>query len=93
MPDTTTVRPGQVWADNDWRAEGRTLRVEAIQDGKAICTILTNPTSIQERLDRPSQADPWVRDVRNKQTRIRLDRFRPTSTGYRLVQDAEATDA
>jgi hypothetical protein len=24
------VRPGQVWADNDKRAEGRTLRVDAV---------------------------------------------------------------
>lgn len=27
---------------------------------------------------------------RGRKTRIRLDRFRPTSTGYRLVSDARA---
>ena len=31
----------------------------------------------------------FVEDVRTvRRTRIRLNRFRPTSTGYRLIQDA-----
>lgn len=34
-------------------------------------------------------ADP---KARGRATRIRLDRFKPTSTGYRLIQDAEPTD-
>lgn len=28
-----------------------------------------------------------------RRTEIRLDRFRPTSTGYRLVSEGEARDA
>ncbi len=31
----------------------------------------------------PQRAEP------GRRTKIRLDRFNPTSTGYRLVQDAE----
>ena len=42
MTTDTTVKPGQVWADNDKRAAGRTVRVERIEDGSAVCTILTN---------------------------------------------------
>lgn len=82
LPD---VRPGQVWADNDPRSEGRTLRVERIEGTKAVCTVLTNMT--------PSQADlrrgVLVTDMRGKTTRIALARFRPTRTGYRLVRDTQ----
>lgn len=61
-----SVRPGQVWADNDSRSRGRTVRVVSVDDdGKA--TVRSG----------------------GKLTRIRLDRFRPTSTGYRLVEDVE----
>jgi hypothetical protein len=72
MPETTTVRPGQIWADNDKRSNGRELRIERVDDQYAYAV------------------SPG-RGGRFQQTRIRLDRFRPTSTGYRLVQDVEAT--
>jgi hypothetical protein len=36
------VRPGQVWAGNDPRAAGRTIRVERLDGDKAICRVLTN---------------------------------------------------
>lgn len=83
------VRPGQVWADNDARNEGRTLRVDklghrwhtlggvygAVQ--YAICTVLTPP-------------DSYPQGRVGKQVTIRVSRMRPTSTGYRLVKDVPA---
>jgi hypothetical protein len=79
------VRPGQTWADNDRRAEGRTIRVERIHGGKAVCVILTNRTAAQEQLDAGSA---WVTDMRGRMTRISLSRFRPDGSGYRLISDA-----
>jgi hypothetical protein len=76
------VRVGQVWADNDKRSQGRTLRVDHIgcedSDGYevppyAACTVLTNK--------------PGCRT--GHQVAIRLARFKPTSTGYRLVSEPE----
>lgn len=81
------VEPGQVWADNDNRCKGRTIRVDSIDGDRAVCTVLTNPTSTQERIDRGDQSN--IQDTRGKQTRISLRRFRPTSTGYRLLANSE----
>jgi hypothetical protein len=95
VTDTPTVRPGQVWADNDPRAAGRTFRIDEIRDDPntgwlmAVCTILTNADETQAEIDHPTK--PWYkpRDMRGRQTQIAVVRFaRPTSTGYRLVQDA-----
>lgn len=88
---TPDVRPGQVWADNDKRVEGRTLRVDSIEGGKAVCTILTNADYVQRDLD--ANRGAWVVDKRGKTTRITLSRFRPTNTGYRLVKDAAETSS
>jgi hypothetical protein len=66
------VRVGQVWADNDSRSSGRTLRVDAVDVRYAYCTVLT-------------AGEPGGRTGRH--TRIALERMRPTSTGYRLVGD------
>ena len=83
--DGLHVRPGQVWADNDPRATGRTLRVIRIEDhihtagsltGKvsyAVCTVLTPPAN-------------YPKGRVGQQVTIRVSRMRPTSTGYRLVQ-------
>lgn len=84
IPD---VRPGQVWADNDPRVAGRTLRVESVTTTHAVCVIVTHDAQTQRALD---EGSPWVRDRRGKITRIMLARFFPTSTGYRLVRDVEA---
>jgi hypothetical protein len=86
------VEPGQIWADNDWRADGRTVRVDRIDGNKAICTVLTNRHTAQDQLDQHPNVVGIV-DQRGKPTRIRLDRLRPTSTGYRLVQHADGTPA
>lgn len=65
------VEIGQVWADNDWRSTGRTVEVVAIDQTHATVKVLTN--------GRGTYAKP------GRTSRVRLDRFRPTSTGYRLV--------
>ena len=59
-----TVRPGQIWADNDKRSAGRRVTVTSV-----------------------GQTHALVETSLGRQTLIRLDRFRPTSTGYRLVKD------
>lgn len=69
----TAVRPGQIWADNDKRSKGHSIRVIAVDD--------THATVADVADSRP----------RPRQTRIRLTRFRPTSTRYRLVRDVEET--
>lgn len=92
MAETIPVRPGQVWADNDPRVAGRTLRVDVIEGEHALCTVLTNAGGQQRLLENPPS---WwrARDNRGKQTRISLRRFRPTSTGYRLIKDAEEQES
>ena len=56
------VRPGQVWVDQDHRADGRQVIVMSVGDTHAV-----------------------VKNV--AKTRVRLTRFRPNSTGYRLLKD------
>lgn len=89
MSNEQIVKPGQVWADNDKRMVGRTLRVDAITssvfttgDGLeadvpyAVCTVLTNRDG--------------HRGKPGRQVAIRLARFRPTANGYRLVSEAKS---
>jgi hypothetical protein len=78
----TDVKPGQVWADQDPRSAGRTLRVDRIEGTKAVCTVLTNIGNTQWRIEHGNRA---ARDMRGKTTRIALARFKPASNGYRLV--------
>jgi hypothetical protein len=79
---TPDVRIGQVWADNDKRSAGRTLRIDHIgdedHDGYAVppyasCTVLTNKPGRRTR----------------HQVAIRLSRFKPNATGYRLLSEPE----
>lgn len=75
---TPDVRPGQIWANNDKRSAGRKVRIVAIDE--------------QPDPRKPgSTGYAVVEQVTGRRTRIRLDRFRPTTTGYRLIQDTEAT--
>lgn len=83
----TTVKPGQIWADNDPRSAGRTLRVDAIEGERAVCTVLTNDTDTQTALDGGVNILGYKpKDTRGKTTRISVARFQPTRTGYRLIQ-------
>jgi hypothetical protein len=75
----TTVRVGQVWRDNDKRGYGRTVCVIETDATHAVVELVVG------RGVGSQQAKP------GRRTRIRLDRFRPTSTGYVLVQDTEET--
>lgn len=75
------VKPGQVWADNDPRHEHRRL-IRVVR--------VTGPSDA-----RPNSARcvAWYEDGPHanrdaRDTWIRLDRFRPTATGYRLVSEA-----
>jgi len=72
----TEVRVGQVWADNDKRSEGRHVKVVFL-DGTHAWVVRCSPTGRVFTNARGNAA----------KTRIRLDRFKPTSTGYRLVED------
>lgn len=67
------VAKDQVWADNDPRSKGRTLKVLAVTDSKAVCEVLTD-------------ADNTKRSQVGQVTRISLHRFKPTASGYRLVK-------
>lgn len=78
-PDRPTVEKGQVWADNDKRGYGRHLRVVELTETHAV----VEQVSARDKSPHPATI--------GRRTRIRLDRFKPTSTGYRLVQLADGT--
>lgn len=70
------IRVGQVWADNDRRSEGRTVKVVAIEMGyrpRARCVVLTSAGGGPARSGR--------------ETRIAVDRMRPVPSRYQLVGD------
>ncbi len=73
------VRVGDVWADNDRRQDGRTLKVVHVEDGKARLQVVTNRNAW-----RPG--DPWNQDRVGKYVTVSVARMRPTSTGYRLIE-------
>lgn len=90
------VKVGQVWADNDPRTSGnRMLRVDAIEarlpvgrrrsvgKGDALPDHPTHAVCMLGFL----RGDRFMPHLTGRQTIVRLDRFRPTSTGYRLVSD------
>ncbi len=81
MAETPDVRPHQVWADNDPRAKGRTVEVLAVANGLALCKVITD---VDPNLYQPKKSRV------GRTTRISVRRFRPNSTGYRLVQDVSA---
>lgn len=72
------VRPGQVWADNDPRSAGRTVRIESIDisgdEPVAICTVLSLARNVCTGM--------------GSIKKIKVRRFRPVSSGYVLVTDA-----
>lgn len=74
-PESPAPAVGQVWQDNDPRSYGRRLRIVEIDGTHAVCVLVTARQPV-------SSAKP------GRRTRIRLDRFRPTSTGYRYVGEA-----
>ena len=87
--DTTQVpvRVGSVWADHDKRSAGRHVQVVAVDATHAKVELCSE----RGRPARGHEAAPVAKPGR--QTKIRLDRFRPTSTGYRLVSEPTADGA
>ncbi len=84
LPD---VKVGQVWADNDPRSEGRTLQVIGIEEGRAVCVILTNDNDTQAVFD--GEAYSLIlsgNDRRGTITRINRRRFVDTRRGYKLLR-------
>lgn len=80
MATTPDVRVGQIWAANDRRTAGRKLKVVAIE-----------PAHYDNGRPIPTKAVVHNMNAAPDKgfTRIRLDRFQPTSSGYKLVQDVE----
>ncbi|GAA3722194.1 hypothetical protein GCM10022224_104170 [Nonomuraea antimicrobica] len=77
MTTHATVHPFQVWADNDKRCSGRTVRVDEVDDRFAYCTVLT----------------PREGSIRTgHRVRIAINRMRPTATGYRLIEETPANE-
>lgn len=70
--ETPTPAVGQIWQDNDPRGYGRRIRIVEIDDTHAVVEH-HNPRAVGRR---------------PRRTRVRLDRFRPTSTGYRFIADS-----
>ncbi|MBX7464918.1 hypothetical protein K1Y80_02330 [Streptomyces sp. MAG02] len=72
MTDTSpTPAARQIWQDNDSRAQGRRLRITAVDETHATCEVVAGRWASMPTVGRS--------------TRIRLDRFRPTSTGYLYI--------
>lgn len=74
------LKVGQIWADNDKRCSGRTVRIDELElpeatGARAVCTVLTGVGG--QRVASP------------RKVRILVSRFRPTSTGYRLLKDVK----
>ncbi|MDT0435657.1 MULTISPECIES: hypothetical protein [Streptomyces] len=76
MTDTPAPAIDQIWQDNDPRSHGRKVRITEIDGTHAIVELVVL-RSVGHRGSKPG-----------RRTRIRLDRFRPTSTGYRYVGPA-----
>lgn len=76
MTDTPTPAIGQIWADNDPRGYGRRVRIVEITDTHAV-------VELHQPRQPVSSAKP------GRRTRIRLDRFRLTSSGYRYISGGQ----
>jgi hypothetical protein len=75
MNETPAPAVDQVWQDNDKRGYGRRVRIVVITGTHAV---------VEQVLGRDHvPAQP------GRRTRIRLDRFRPVSSGYRYVGEAD----
>jgi hypothetical protein len=80
------VRPFQTWADNDKRVKGREIRVDFVDEYYAYCTITAEAPQGEKTHGRFKRPEGWTNV--GKTTRIALHRFKPTSSGYRLISEA-----
>jgi hypothetical protein len=76
---TPDVRPGQVWERTGVKT---CVRIVAVFNGRARAA----------PVDRDAVSRAWC-PTRGRSSLIRLDRFRPTANGYRLVSDEPASDS
>lgn len=77
MAETVQVEVGQVWVSCDKRDDGRQVQVLAVHTQMADGTRFLHPYAVVKS---PTGL--------GRKSSIRLDRFRPTANGYRLVRDA-----
>lgn len=81
MSNPNGVEVGQIWQDNDKRCQTpeseRLLKVLEVTDTHA--KVVT--------VDREGRF--WPTALKARMTKIRLDRFKPTTTGYRRREDLE----
>lgn len=82
------VEVGQVWADNDPRIPGRTVEVVRLFTVPMVRR-KTGPLPVDQPYAECRVLTGAPRMI-GKRVDIRVDRFRPTSTGYRLVSPASA---
>lgn len=79
------VEVGQMWQDNDSRCQQpgteRYVRVLSIEDGRAQVVVVD------------SAGNFYPTSLKARMSKIRLDRFKPTSSGYRRREDLEAARA
>lgn len=87
MAVANAVQAGQVWADNDPRAKGRALEVKRIEPPNAICVVLSN----RDGWDKEKNWTP--KSMVGREMKIKLRRFQPTSSGYKLVKDVNPPGA
>ncbi len=80
MADLPDVRPGQIWADNDGRSQGRKVKVLEVHQGER------EPYAIVQVIAVAHGSLP-LDPKKPRKTRVVLRRFRPNSTGYRLETD------
>jgi hypothetical protein len=88
----TQPKVGQVYADNDDRVKGRTLKVLGVGEHHSRLEVLTNSEDIQRLLDdaTPGTRSYVPKDRRGKQTVIANDRLgTSTQRGFTLIKDAE----
>jgi hypothetical protein len=94
VPDQPKVRVGQIWQSCDPRSRGRQVRIIEVTP---LCYFGGNGTYYPqgERFARVERYDPrgGYNTRPGRRSTIRLDRFRPTANGYRLVrQPSERPD-
>jgi hypothetical protein len=88
-PPLPRVRVGQIWADNDRRANGRLVKVVALISDIVGEELVDYALVEQSLARRVGTNGPSEQNRPGRRTRIRISRFVPSSTGYRLVSDVE----
>ena len=73
-PDGRHIAVGQIWADADWRSQGRTVRIVGIGSKHVYVETVTLTGGVPA--------------PKRKPTRILQKRLRPNSTGYRLINES-----